>query len=259
MIGASRALICDGTFDGFLSAQFDAHIMKPPPVVICCSEPIARDMTLEYTFVATDQAKARRLLRGIHDKLSSETGWRVECLWRCEYPGAGRMCFDYLQLGWRLGRALDMAVQEPLVMDVELISRRVGKEVHLMRGMLRFSLKEGGVYYAEFVPDNHIVDVLAEHFVARMSDVPWIIHDVRRNVCALYDTRGVVLRDFHDLTLPPDTEEEGVVAALWRTYHRTVAIASRVNPKLQAQMMPRRYWKHMTEMRPPARDGGGQR
>jgi probable DNA metabolism protein len=44
------------------------------------------------------------------------------------------------------------------------------------------------------------------------------------------------------------SEAEARSRALWKTFHRTVAIENRINPALQRQFMPARYWKHLTEM-----------
>ena len=34
----------------------------------------------------------------------------------------------------------------------------------------------------------------------------------------------------------------------WKTFTESVAILERRNPKLQMQMLPKRYWKYMPEM-----------
>jgi hypothetical protein len=39
-----------------------------------------------------------------------------------------------------------------------------------------------------------------------------------------------------------------MVESLWREYFREIAIKERMNPRLQAKLMPRRYWKHLVEM-----------
>jgi len=35
---------------------------------------------------------------------------------------------------------------------------------------------------------------------------------------------------------------------MWKSYHKAITIKERINPKLQKQFMPRRYWKYLTEM-----------
>ena len=38
------------------------------------------------------------------------------------------------------------------------------------------------------------------------------------------------------------------VQLLWKNYFRALAIPQRINECQQRHMMPRRYWKHLTEM-----------
>mgnify|MGYP002569755837 CR=1 FL=1 len=43
-------------------------------------------------------------------------------------------------------------------------------------------------------------------------------------------------------------EDERRFQLLWKSYFRALAIPQRTNERLQRRMMPRRYWKHLTEM-----------
>ncbi|MEW4413986.1 DUF4130 domain-containing protein [Clostridium sp. AN503] len=43
--------------------------------------------------------------------------------------------------------------------------------------------------------------------------------------------------------------DEAVFEELWKTFHRTIAIKERENPRCQRNMLPLRFRKYMTEMR----------
>ena len=43
-------------------------------------------------------------------------------------------------------------------------------------------------------------------------------------------------------------EDERQFQLLWKNYFRALAIPQRINERQQRRMMPRRYWKHLTEM-----------
>ena len=43
-------------------------------------------------------------------------------------------------------------------------------------------------------------------------------------------------------------EDERQFQLLWKNYFRALAIPQRTNERLQRRLMPRRYWKHLTEM-----------
>ena len=43
-------------------------------------------------------------------------------------------------------------------------------------------------------------------------------------------------------------EDERQFQLLWKNYFRALAIPQRINERQQRRMMPRRYWKHLTDM-----------
>lgn len=43
-------------------------------------------------------------------------------------------------------------------------------------------------------------------------------------------------------------EHDDEYCELWKTYFKSTTINERRNLKLQARMMPRRYWKHIFEV-----------
>ena len=124
--------------------------------------------------------------------------------------------------------------------------RRVGIELHRMKGFLRFFETESGALYAAFSPDNDIVDLLVPHFRARLPRFPFVIHDVKRKKAAVWDTQNVFLA--------PLDKAEVLIAAdendwqnLWRQYYESVNIPSRERLKQMRGYLPVRYMKFMPE------------
>jgi probable DNA metabolism protein len=139
---------------------------------------------------------------------------------------------------------------DPLVRAVLESAQRVGHEVHRLLGLLRFNPLDNGLWLARCAPDNAILPVMAEHFTLRFGDEPWAIIDEKRGQALVRLTgKEAVLGPLSSFLLPelfdaPKDEWE----KLWRGYHRTVCIENRKNPNLQAQFMPRRYWKYLPEV-----------
>jgi hypothetical protein len=143
--------------------------------------------------------------------------------------------------------------------DVETVSDaayKVWKELDRLRGLLRFSPGPGGVHLARCAPDHFVLPGFAGHFTVRFGEAPWAIIDARRCL-ALARRPGSAARHVpadkaphsnaaqgRDSEAPRDPWEE-----LWRSYHKVIANESRVNPRLQNQFMPRRYWKYLPEKR----------
>ena len=61
----------------------------------------------------------------------------------------------------------------------------------------------------------------------------------------LEDDRGMIADKLADRWL---AEDERQFQLLWKNYFRALAIPQRINECQQRRMMPRRYWKHLTEM-----------
>jgi probable DNA metabolism protein len=121
------------------------------------------------------------------------------------------------------------------------------REIHRLMGLLRFRAGADGVYTARCAPDHFILPALADHFLRRFGETPWIIIDEKRRLCL---TR---LPGEEPRLAPADSEREpsGGTADFWedywRIYHRSVNNESRENPRLQRAFMPRRYWKYLSE------------
>jgi probable DNA metabolism protein len=127
------------------------------------------------------------------------------------------------------------------------INRRLEFEVHRLLGFVRFRQVEGGIFYSAISPDNNVLELIAPHFAERLADQMWIIHDVKRELAALYNMKNWMISEFSVCDVPRDTREERQYAGLWKEFFNTLAIQSRHNPRLQRQFMPRRYWDHLTE------------
>jgi len=130
----------------------------------------------------------------------------------------------------------------------EQISLKVAGERHRLMGLLRFQLLQKNIYYAAIEPDHNIVELLAPHFAARMSDQNWVIHDVRRDLAAIYNQEEWIATRFTLQQRLELAQEEDYYRELWKQYHQAISIKSRTNPRLQRQCMPQRYWKHLVEM-----------
>jgi len=137
-------------------------------------------------------------------------------------------------------------------------SGKVQFEIHRMYGLLRFFPGSEGEYIARFSPDFLILPALTGYFTVRFGDTPWVIIDEKR---ALILSRlrsnvaeeGLPLKTEIQILDGPLAENSGCKSDewedLWRHYHKTINNESRDNPDLQRQLMPKRYWKYLPEVR----------
>ena len=237
----------DGSFEGLLTAVYEAYYRGDRLQGIVCRQNLQYNLLDEYIMIDTDEVKSDKVYRSIYEKISWEALQHVYHVFLAEAPDAGTLIYNYLRLGWKMGNKVDLHLSDDRVLGIHTISQRVEYERHKLMGFVRFRQVEGGIFYAPVEPDNNIVELLAPHFAERLADQNWIIHDVKRELAALYNKKDWVIADFNVGELPAITQEESEYQNLWKEFFNTLAIPSRINPKLQKQLMPRRYWKHLTE------------
>lgn len=239
--------VYDGSFEGLLTSVFEAYYRRQEPSAIIRAEGLQQDILARYVHIVTDPVRSERVYAAIWKKISVEALRNIYYVFLSEDPGAGTVIYRYLRLGWKMGQRVDLHLSDEAVFRVMDINRRVECELHRLMGFVRFRQVEGGIFYSPVSPDNNIVELLAPHFAERLPDQNWIIHDVKRGLAALYNRRTWIISEFTTGEIPGNTEEEKQYAGLWKEFFNISAIPYRTNPKLQRQLMPRRYWEHMTE------------
>ena len=113
-------------------------------------------------------------------------------------------------------------------------------------------MKEG-ILLSRIGPKNDLTVLLAAHFADRMPQENWILYDCNRKKAAVHQAGGGWVMVKTDSAVWQERLEqetdEAVFEELWKTFHRTIAIKERENPRCQRNMLPLRFRKYMTEMR----------
>lgn len=189
-----------------------------------------------------ERVKAALIKYGGYPTISTIRACLLSCNDNCMKAAFG---FAYKTLSLRTDVSGNLA--DPLVSEFTFIVRKVTSEIHSMKGFLRFKESVGGVIYADYSPDNDITELLAPHFLQRLSGLPFIIHDVKRGKIAI--SNGFKLKyDVTDkLACFTPSQNESEFEKLWKKYYKEVNIAERKNRKQQDAYMPRRYRRFMTE------------
>ncbi|MGI6085375.1 MAG: TIGR03915 family putative DNA repair protein [Acetivibrionales bacterium] len=238
--------VTDGSFEGILTAVFEAYENKEKPdrIITQSSYQVSFDVAVKE--IDTDEEKSDRVYNTIIEKMSHEALQTMYKAWLSEYCDIGTALYKYIKIGLKMGKKVLSYLQNPDVLLVADLAHKTAYEAHRFLGILRFKKLKNGLYYSRIEPDNNITMLITEHFAKRLSDQPWIIHDAKRNVYALYDTNQVVFVNDY-VSIVGDFEDEKF-EQLWKNYFKAIAIESRKNPKLQRQYMPKRYWKNLSEL-----------
>lgn len=237
----------DGTFEGLLTAIYEAYYSGPRPDQIMQEETFQPNLLDETRLITTDNQKADRVYDSIKRRISGTALKNTYGVFLSEDPQAGTLIYRYLRLGWKLGSKVDLNLIHQDVLPVHRLNQRVNRETHRMLGLVRFQLLEKNLYYAPIEPDHNIVAMLAPHFLNRMGEQHWLIHDLKRGIGVLCNGAGWILTDVAEEYLPEMAQEEVHFQSLWKTYFKHIAIPERKNLRLQRSHMPARYWRHLTE------------
>jgi len=240
----------DGSFEGFLCAVTDGLDLDDvhPEFMSDGTDGAVGLFAGDIREVATAREAALAFRKRFVGAVSQEAFATARYAFHSQKEGIELLVWRYLTLGLQVGgRLCGMLAEEP-VHSVNRIARQVSYEAHKYKGFVRFREVEAGFLYAQIEPEADILPFIAPHFVGRVGDRPWMIHDLRRNRAAIFDLQSWRLFRDIELTAEPGlTESEQDYAALWQRYFQRHAIAERHNPKLQQKHVPLRYRKHLTE------------
>ena len=239
--------IYDGSFDGFLSVIYACYYNGIP-------ESIEREGIYNFNIlyediaIETDLVKSNKVYRSIFEKISEDTLINVYQAFLSEVDGVELKLFKYIQLGFKLGSKVNDFLTEETVNEIQKYSRKVAYEAHKFLGFVRFQ-EFKGILYAAIEPTYNILELIGNHFKARMANEKWVIHDVKRKTGIVYENHELVLRDLKFEKLESHEAEELFYQNLWKVFHKSVAIKERTNERLQMQHMPKKYWDNLIEMK----------
>lgn len=242
--------VYDGSFPGLLTAFYESYARREKPNTFVCGDNLQESFMDTNLIVINDIRKADRMAELIRTRISKDVLKNIIFVYLSEHERLGKIIYDYINFGWNLGEKISLYLSDERVIDVNNLCRKVLGERHRMMGLIRFKQLHGDIYYASMGPDFNITGLLVPHFMERLQSQDWIIHDVKRNIAALYNKKDYIITEFSMTESPILHENEAYYQRLWKGYFDSAAIIGRINPSLQKKNMPKKYWKYLTEMQP---------
>lgn len=254
-----RILVCENNVEGILTAVYRAFTSRYGHAwqKIAVGPYVNENLFADVCVVETNVEEASKVAEAVIQKLS-DAAWQM--VWQAaeaSYEDKADVIYRFLILGFANGiRALD-AMTRPEVMRLHKLSRAVSREIEHLYGFLRFQELENHILYGKLVSRHHVGTFLANHFADRLPMENWIIHDPERDEAWVHQAgkSWIYIRN-PEFKLDPEnmlSAAEYSFKAWWLTFTETIAIRERVNPHLQMQMLPKRYWKYMPEMKDKGR------
>jgi len=247
----------DGSFYGLLTVIYEiyyAHVI-PISISVNTQAPNPQESFLNVEKLTTaDYEKAQKVYNAIQNKIGHEALEEIYHAYLSDVLGKELIIYNYVKLGFKIGKTIDSHLYTEEVSNLHKIVKKVNKEVHLMTGFVRFTLINN-FYYAVYEPDHNISELLAPHFANRFADQYFIIHDIKRNIAIIYDTKEWIITSFYESELEKlKASKDDLLSGndicyekLWKEYFINVAIKERKNERQQRLLMPTRYRKNMLE------------
>ncbi len=239
--------IYDGTFDGLLTAVYDAYYEKDFPEQIVALNNFTDNFLIRRRYIQTDMEKSKKVHDAIVKKISKGALTNIMYAYLSEHENAGIYILEYLRFGFKVGKIVDSYLSDDRVYNINRLIMKISREKHLLLGIIRFRMLQNSIYYAPIETQYNTACLLGEHFAHRMADQVFIIHDVKRNYGVFYDKTKWFMRDIEINEDLEFHEKEVFYQELWKQYFQSITIQDRINPKLQSNFMPKKYWKYLIE------------
>lgn len=245
----------DKTFEGLLSAVFDAYFRRTFPDKLLGLEEIAPLFVDDIHTVITQKDKSERVWKALKKNLSSNACNMLTYVWLSELEESDRLIFQYIRKVFDSEVSIELNLIDDDILQVRNLAQKVNKERLRMIEFVRFQKAADDIYFAPISPDYNCLPLIIHHFKARFADQKWIIYDIKRDYGFYYDLKTVTEMTLETTSLFPEgklneslmAEDEKKFQQLWKAYFKSTTIKDRINPKLHRQLLPRRYWKYLTE------------
>ena len=203
----------------------------------------------EYVHVDEDPEKTAKVVRSIEKKISYNAYISVYYA-ATYYEDMMNEIYQFLRIGFRVGRPVTNMLAEPAVMSMMEARRAVWNEAHFWREFMRFD-RAGNVLISHFEPKSQVIEFVGHHFADRMPSENWMIIDDRRRIALVHPCEGEsyirILSEEEWMRLRESEKASDEYKQMWKDFVETIAIKERVNPRCQRNMFPLWMRKHASE------------
>ena len=217
-------LLTDGSFEGLLSAVFEAFRLHLPVVGIAAENRHIPSFLEPTRSVTSDPEKTRRVWTALTERDASGAAM-IRAAFLSELPGIEDALWRALQKFFAQGLPLRAILDE----DIHTIYQAAWKiqgEIHTFLGLVRFEKASDGTLVSVIAPDGDIVSALGPHFSRRFPEETWMIADSKRGLCLCHQGRATELRRCDPANLPHTARDVARLAApedarwreLWSSY-----------------------------------------
>lgn len=267
---------CEDSTDGILTGIYDAWASRYGHKNIMLSTDKSGEIMLfhQYIDVKSDFNKSQKVVRTLTNRLGI---YFYETICKCAMADGNskKISMDkanaiyqtvVMALALPEGPKVLEYLAEPCISCIFELCRQTDNEAHHMIEFIRFAELENKVLFAMIHPRNNVLPMVADHFSNRFPLENFLIYDATHRIAAVHKVQNpsaptlsgssikrppkYIIVDASDLN--PDiikrfSPEEQEYRKLWKAFFDAIAIEARINPKLQSNHIPKRYWKDTVE------------
>ncbi len=239
-------LLFDGSFEGLLTAFFDAYARRPHPKAILPATAIPCNRG--YT-VATDPGKAARVIRGIEQSIGEFAYEKIWLAHLADIPDISQAIYRYLLWGFDIRQDIRLRLADDRVIAVDKGVNMVVREAATLRDCVRLTEMEG-VYYGEIGPRHHVLPLVMLSLLERYPEERVVVQDCTHRIAGIATAGGWQLVPSSPFSLPlPDVKDEAVRYA-WQVFYQKITARQSSCAALQRNLLPKKYWKHLLTLTP---------
>lgn len=242
---------CEDNFDAMMTCIYDAWASRlGHSNVKLKTEPIGNlELFCEYRHVDSDPEKTTSVVRSIQKKISFHAYQMIYRAAMSEQEDKLDAIYRFVVAGFHYGAHVTDFLQEPVVMKIFELNRKVSNEAHAHNEFIRFANMEHNVLVSHIEPKSNVLTLVAPHFADRLPSENWIIVDDQRQTAIVhpadqnYYLTSLSSKEIDRLSQKTDDP----FIDLWKGFFENIGIKERNNKTCQRNMLPLWYRKHMPE------------
>lgn len=242
---------CHDRFDDMMTCIYEAWASRlGHSNVRLMTEPVGNlELFCEYRHVDADPKKTASVIASIQQKISPYAYSMVYRAAVSDQSDKLDAIYRFLIAGFHYGSHVTDFLQEPIVMRIFELNRKVANEAHFFKEFIRFSNMQGNVLVSHIEPKSDIITMVAPHFLDRLPSENWMIIDDVRHTAVVHPSD----QDYYLTSLSQEEmdhlsqQTDDPFVELWKGFFENIGIKERKNPRCQRTMLPLWYRKHMPE------------
>lgn len=158
---------CEDNFDAMMTCVYEAWASRLGHSNIKLNtEPIGNlELFCDYRHVDTDPEKTTSVVRSIKSKISYQAYIMIYEAAMSDAEDKLDTIYRFIVAGFHYGAHVVDFLQEPVVMRMFELKRKVGNEAHFHVEFIRFANMPGDVLVSHIEPKSNVLTLVAPHFL----------------------------------------------------------------------------------------------